>query len=458
MIRDRSFYKAILRISLPSALQALISFLVVVADNIMVSRMPGDGTLQAAAQAAVAQINSVTAFFTATILGFAGGSSVLIAQYWGRRDTARIKRVFAIVMWINLILTAVFLLLALLIPGRLTALVVKTGASDVTDFARQYLAIICFSYIPYAICYTLVAMLRAVEVVRMTVYTTVASLVVNVSLNYLLIFGRLGFPAMGVRGAAIATVISRVVELGIVWYYAFYRQKVIGIRPRDLLRLDGELLRDYIHYGVPVGITDAQWALVGFFKAMIVGQLAKEFMAANAITTDMMNLGTMFTFALAGGASVVVGKAVGAQEYDKAREYSRTIQIMFAAIGVVMALVVYLLSKPFTSLYGSTSDPAVGNLALTMIAIGAVTLLGTSYHASCFVGINRGAGDSRFVALVDMICGWLIVLPATYLAALVFHAPLPIVFLMTRVDQCFKWIIAFFRLRGNQWIKNVTRG
>ncbi len=458
MIRDRNFYKTILRISLPSALQALISFLVVVADNIMVSHMPGSGDLQAAAQAAVAQINSITAFFTATVLGFAGGSSVLIAQYWGRRDMGRIKRVFAIVMVVNMLLTTAFVLLALFIPDKLTALVVKTGTTDVTGFARQYLAIICLSYIPFAICYTLVAMLRAVEVVRMTVYTTLASLVVNVSLNYVLIFGHLGFPALGVRGAAIATVVSRVIELSIVWYYAFYKQKTIDVRPRDLVKFDGELLRDYIHYGVPVGITDAQWALVGFFKAMIIGQLAKEFMAANAITTDMMNLGTMFTFALAGGASVVVGKAVGAQEYDKAREYAKTIQIMFAVIGVAMALVVFLLSNSFIRLYGSTTDPQVRHLALTMIAIGAVTLLGTSYHASCFIGINRGAGDSRFVALVDMICGWLIVLPATYLAALVFHAPLPIVFLMTRIDQTFKWIIALMRLRGNKWIKNVTRG
>lgn len=458
MIRDRNFYKTILRISLPSALQALVSFLVVVADDIMVSHVPGPAGTQEAAQAAVAQINSITALFTATILGFAAGSSVLIAQYWGRRDTARIKRVFAIVTVINMIITSIFVALALLIPDRLTQLVVGADQADVTQFARQYLAIVCFSYIPYALCYSLIGMLRAVEVVRMTVYTTLASLVVNVSLNYILIFGHLGFPAMGVRGAAIATVVSRVVELAVVWYYAFYRQRTLDLRPRDLLKIDATLLRDYIHYGVPVGITDAQWALIGFFKAMIIGQLVKEFMAANAITTAMMNLGTMFTFALAGGAAVVVGKAVGAQEYDKAREYSKTIQIMFAIIGVVMAAVVYLLAKPFTSLYGSASDPEVRRLSLTMIAIGAVTLMGTSYHASCFVGINRGAGDSRFVALVDMICGWLIVLPATYLAALVFHAPLPVVFLMTRIDQCFKWIIAFLRLRGNKWIKNVTRG
>ena len=115
----------------------------------------------------------------------------------------------------------------------------------------------------------------------------------------------------------------------------------------------------------------------------------------------------------------------------------------------------FLLRRPFVSLYGQ--QESVVALATKLIAIGAVTLLGTTYHASCFVGINRGAGDSRFVMTVDLICGWLVVLPLTFLAAFVFKLPLPLVYLCTRIDQCFKWIIAFFRLRGNKWMKNVTR-
>jgi len=130
---------------------------------------------------------------------------------------------------------------------------------------------------------------------------------------------------------------------------------------------------------------------------------------------------------------------------------------MFFFIGLVMAGIVFLLGSPFTSLYGSAKDPQVFSLSTAMISILAVTLIGTSYHASCFVGINRGAGDSKFVMRVDMICGWLIVLPATALAAFVFRSPLPVVFLCTRIDQCFKWIIALVRLRGDKWIKNVTR-
>ena len=453
MVRDKDFYRTIFKIALPSALQSLISFLVVVADDMMVASMANG----VSAQAAVSQINSITAFYTATILGFVSGSSVLIAQYWGKRDTSRIRKVFSVVTFVSMGIALLFVALALIVPGSITALVINRSETEVTRLALDYLAIVCISYIPYALCYSLVGMLKAVEVVRMTLYISAASLFVNIGLNYVLIFGRLGLPAMGVRGAALATVITRLVELAIVWRYAFKRQKALELRPADLLKPDRDMARDYLKYGAPVGFTDAQWALIGMLKAAIIGRLAKEFMAANSITASMMNLGTMFTFALAGGACVVVGKAVGAGDYDRARQYSRTIQIMFACIGVFMALLVFLLARPFVSLYGSARDPEVYRLSVTMITIGAVTLIGTSYHASCFVGINRGAGDSRFVAMVDMICGWLIVLPATFLAAVVFKSPLPIVFLMTRIDQCFKWLIAFIRLRGDKWIKNVTR-
>lgn len=453
MVRDRQFYRTIFKIALPSALQSLISFLVVVVDDMMVASMSNG----VAAQAAVSQINSITAFYTATILGFVSGSSVLISQYWGKRDMARIRKVFSVVTFISMGIAILFAALALIVPERLVALVVNRAETEVTRLAMEYLAIVCISYIPYALCYALVGMLKAVEVVRMTLYISMASLFVNIGLNYVLIFGKLGMPAMGVRGAALATVIARFVELAIVWWYAFKRQKTIEIKPTDLLKPDRDMARDYLKYGAPVGFTDAQWALVGMIKAAIIGRLSREFMAANSITASMMNLGTMFTFALAGGACVVVGKAVGAGDFKKARQYSNTIQIMFAFIGVLMALAVFLLAKPFVSLYGSASDPEVKSLAVTMIYIGAVTIIGTSYHASCFVGINRGAGDSRFVAMVDFICGWLVVLPATFLAAVVFKAPLPIVFLMTRIDQCFKWIIALIRLRGDKWIKNVTR-
>lgn len=454
LVRDKEFYKSIFRISLPAAFSSLVSFLVVVADDIMVSHSDGGAT----AQAAVSQINALTAFYTATLLGLVSGSSVLISQYWGKKDLTRIKRIFSIVFLISVFTSFVFVLVAKFIPEPIVHLVMKKDNAEATKLALRYFAVVCFSWIPYAVTNSLTGMLRSVEVVKVTLYVSVCSLFMNIGLNYLFIFGAspIGLPAMGVEGAAIATVITRVMEMLIVCFYTFRVQKVIDIRPRDFLSFNKTLARDYAKFGLPVGLTDMQWSFIGMLKAAIIGQLTTGFIAANSITNSMMNLGTMFTFALAGGACVMVGKVVGKGDYETAREYSNTIQIMFALIGVVMALFVFLLRAPFTKLYGSAEDPEVFSLATTMIAIGAATLLGTSYHASCFVGINRGAGDSRFVAKVDMICGWLIVLPSMMLAVH-FGWPLPIVFLMTRIDQCFKWLIAFIRLRGNKWIKNVTR-
>ncbi len=468
MVRDKNFYRTIFRISLPAAFSALVSFLVVVADDIMVSyigKTPAqlgetlvNGVSGVAAQSAVSQINALTAFITATLCGLVSGSSVLISQYWGKRDMARIKRIFSIVMLISVGIAMLFAAAATFFPRAITGLVIDSAETEVVDYALGYFAIICFSWIPFAVTTALTGMLRSIEIVRVTLYVSICSLFVNIGLNYVLIFGKLpGMEPLGVTGAAIATLVTRIVEMLIVWVYTFKVQKGIDIKPKELLRVDGALAKDYIKFGLPVGLTDMQWSLIGMLKAAIIGQMGKTFIAANSITNSMMNLGTMFTFALAGGACVVVGKAVGRGDYKTAREYSKTIQIMFACIAVVMACVVFLLRKPFTYLYGSAKSADVFELATTMIAIGAATLLGTSYHAACFIGINRGAGDSRFVATVDMICGWLIVLPATLLAAFVFKWPLPIVFLMTRIDQCFKWIVAFIRLRGNKWIKNVTR-
>lgn len=453
VIRDREFYKTIFRISLPAAFQALVSFLVVVADDIMVSKLSGG----ASAQAAVTQVNSLTAFYTATLTGLVSGSSVLIAQYWGKRDMMRIRKVFSIVFWICITTALVFTFVARLFPGAVTGLVISAKETQVSELAREYLRIACLTFLPYAVTTSMIGMLRSIEVVKITLVTTVVALALNISLNALLIFGLCGFPALGVFGAAIATLITRIVEMAMVVAYTFCIQKQLAIKPKNLLEIDRTLARDYARYGLPVGLTDMQWSLIGILKSAIIGQMGVAFMAANSIASSMANLGTMFTFALAGGACVVVGKAVGKGDYDAAREYSKTIQLMFLMIGIAMAALVFALRVPFTRLYGSAKDPEVYSLATTMIAILAVTLIGTSYHASCFIGINRGAGDSRFVAMVDSICGWLIVIPATALCAFVFKAPLPVVFLATRVDQCFKWVIAMLRLRGDKWIRNVTR-
>lgn len=451
MIKDRTFYRSILRLSFPTAIQSLLSLLVVMADNVMVTRLDDMGYNLAA----VSQSNSITAFANVAMSGFASGAVVLISQYWGKRDIKRIKPICATAMAACLGIALFFVILIFLFPSGILRLVISAKEVEVTALARIYLPIVSISYLPFAVSAAVIGILRGVEVVRVTLYAALCSLIANIGLNYVFIFGKLGFPAMGVQGAAIATVLARLIEMGLVVYYLFRVQGILPLKPRDLLVHRRWAWIDFGKYSLPVGLVDAQWALVGVLKMVVIGQLGRVMINASAVTDMMMRLGTMFTSALAGGAAVLVGKAVGSKDYALVRQYSKTIQIMFFYIGLLMALIVFALRGPFVALY--RMEPETAAVAILMIVITAPTLVGTSYHASCFVGINRGAGDNRFVMMVDMICGWLIVLPLTALSAFVLHMPFHWIYFVTRIDQSFKWIIAYLRLRGNKWIHLVTR-
>ena len=461
MVKDKNFYKTLLLIGLPVAFQSLVSLSVVFLDNIMVGNIRENTEV---VFAGVTQANAITTLFAFFIKGLSGGSSLLISQYWGKKDLEKIKTVFSIIFTIGLSLAAVITTLIFFFPRG--AMSIVTSDDAVKTAGAQYIQIVCFSYIFYILTETFVTMLRCVEIVRISLYVSIISFFVNFGGNYLLIFGNdsLHIPAMGVQGAAIATVTARFVEFFIVMIFTFKVQKRILIKIRDLFRYERIMWLDYIKYGLPIMIGDTQWGLVGLFKAIIIGRLDKQMMSANGIAEVIMSLAGIFTVGLGSAACVIIGKSIGAQEYEKTRKYSNTLQILFASFGIIMCTVLFFAKTPLISLYEIVSKGTSGGfsaettqLAKTFISIGAFTLLGTFYHATCFTGINRGAGDVKFVFKVDMVCGWLIVLPMTFLSAIVLGLPLPFVFLSARIDQCFKWIIAFFRLRGNKWIRNVTR-
>ena len=441
--------QALVALLLPLIAEQALSVTIGLADTLMVSSV---------GEAAVSGVSLVDSFNTLMIQimsALATGGAVVTSQYIGHQEPKNAKAAAAQILFV--LSSFSVLVAAVVIGGRHAILRGIFGSidADVMHYAETYFLLSALSY-PFIGLYNAgAALFRAQGNSKISMLSSLVMNVINIGGNAVLIFGLFGLPALGVQGAAIATVAARIIELAVIWFYCFRVQKAISIQPKELLKHESWAWRDYAKFGLPVGLTDAQWALVGLLKMAIIGYLGKTMMSAMNITDTMINLGTMFTFALAGGACVLVGKAVGAGDYARARQYSQTIQVLFACVGVVMCTIVFSLRSPFISLYGQEQD--VVTLASQMIAIGAVTLLGTTYHASCFVGINRGAGDSRFVMTVDMICGWLVVLPLTYLAAFVWKLPLPLVFLCTRIDQCFKWIIAMVRLRGDRWIKNVTR-
>lgn len=447
MVKEKDFYRSLFIVALPAAFQGLISMSVNMLDNLMV------GSLDDLTLASVSLANQATTLFTFLVNGIGGGAAVLISQYWGKKDFERIRRIFGVILRFASIIGLLIAVLVWLFPHQ--TMRIFTNDPDMIRVGAKYVRIICLSYPLFAISNTMVVMLRWMEIVKIGLIISSVSLVTNFCFNYLLIFGNFGFPALGAQGAAIATVIARLLELSIASYYLFVKEKRVCFRLRNFFTHDREMAGDFWHHSIPIILGDSQWGLVGAAKAMLIGRLGVTMVSANSIADVFLSLALIFTNGLSNGACVVIGKSVGEKDYAKTRRYSNTIQIIFAGLAVLVSATVLLMSLFVPSFYNVSEETR--RLASTFLVIGAFTHLGTCYHAACFTGINRGAGDGKFVMKVDMICGWLVVIPLTFLAGFVLHWPLWAVYLCTRIDQCFKWIIAFFRLRGNKWIKNVTR-
>ena len=464
MVKDKNFYKTLLFLGLPVAFQSLVSLGLVFLDNVMVGNIQENTKV---VFAAVTQANAITTLFAFFIRGLSGGASLMISQYWGKKDTEKIKTIFSMIFTIGFTLAVTVTALIFFFPEG--AMRIVTSDTDVIAEGAKYIRVVCLSYFFYILTETFITMLRCVEIVVVSLIVSVTAFFLDLVGNYVLIFGFdlgvLHIPAMGVFGASISTVFTRMIEFGIVMLFTFKIQKRIAIKIKDLFKHEKLMWLDYIKYGLPIMVGDTQWGFVGFFKAMIIGRLGSDMMSANGIAEIVMSLAGIFTAGLGSAACVIIGKTVGAREYEKTRKYSNTLQILFASFGVVMCTVLFFSRGALVSLYEIASKNAASGgftkeimeLAKTFIAIGSFTLLGTFYHATCFTGINRGAGDGKFVFKVDMVCGWLVVLPLTFANAILLGSPLPVVFLCARIDQCFKWIIAFFRLRGDRWIRNVTR-
>ena len=452
MVREKQFYKTLLLIALPVALQNLLTFAVNTLDMVMIGSM-GDVTY-----AATAQANYVSIYMMTIVRGLVNGAAILISQYWGKNDIRRIKTIFGIGMKTSLLVSVIVTVLIMVIPQKIMG--ITSNDELVIAEGVRYLGIVAFSYILYAISQSLVAMLRCVELIRIGLISSIVALFVNAFGNYVLIFGKLGFSPMGIEGAAIATLLSRVVECLIIVIYVAFIDKRLKLRIRDLIPNDWQLWKDYFKHGLPVTSGEILWGFVGLLKGVIIGRLVTEAVTANSIAENVLQLATAFISGLSSASAVMIGKTVGAGEYDKTRHYARTLQILFFAFGLVAATMTYLIRMPMIRLYtlfGDGLSQKTQEYAMEFLLYGAITIWATSYAASCFVGINRGSGDGRFVVVVDMICGWLIVLPLMYLA-LRQGWPAPLVFLMSRIDQFLKVGIAFVRLNFTKgWICNVTR-
>lgn len=447
LTRDKAFYRSLLLLALPIALQNLVTFSVNLADSVMV------GSLGDTAVAGMYMGNQIQTLLQVFSGGIEGAILILAAQYWGKRDAASIRRIVAIGVRFSVIVGAVLTVLCAVWPAQIIGLFTQDAGTISTGAA--YLRIVCFSYLFFCITQSLIAAMRSVEVARIGLTVSLCSLVVNVTLNYVLIYGKLGFPAMGVEGAALATVIARIVETAVIAVYAFRKDKKLQLKLSDLRVLDKLLLRDFVKYGMPIIAGQLVWAVNMLANSAIMGrQPAAGAVTAVSIANTLNNLAYVVMNGMSGAVGIITGKTIGAGQESKMREYAKTVQILFLALGLLTGLCVYLLRDPFISLYAVSAAAVAESQAY--INVLSVTLIGTCYQAACLFGLVKSGGDISFVFKNDFIFVFLVVLPSAVIATAL-HAPAWVVFACLKCDQILKCFVAVVKINRFNWMKNLTR-
>lgn len=441
--KDKGFYSSLMRLAIPMALGNLITFLITLTDSIMLGKMGDRATASVFAGGLIA--TALQMF----ISGIEGGMTVGISQYWGKREIKPIKKIISIgtvlIFTFGLILTAV----SFFFPDILCSLF---GAKSEGE---EYLKFLSLSFPLFSLSGAIDSSLKGIESPAIVTFASLCAFIVNLILDYLLIFGKLNFTKMGVLGAAIATIIARLVELLILLFYIFIKDKKIKLRLCDFFKIDKEISFDFLKYTSPIVLGQIIWIINTFFSSYVFSTFKSDSVITGLSVANTLNsLSYIVMNGLSGAVGIIIGKCVGNEKTKKLREYTYTTEAIFVLLGLVTSIILIISKNPFISLY-NISDDAV-SVAKSLITVLAFTIIGTSYQSACLIGIVRGGGDTSFILKNDAFFIFLVVIPLTVLA-LKFSAPLPIIFLALKSDQILKCIPAAIKINRFRWAKNLTK-
>ena len=442
----KGFYKTLISLALPIALQNLIAFAVNFADNIMVGRL---GDLAISGVFLGNQIHFMVQIIT---YGISTSMVVLGTQYWGKKDTRSIRALTSICLWTALAAGGLFTFVTSVFPEKTAGIL--SNKTDVIETAAVYIRITGVSFVFFTVSQVLIASQRCVEKVRIGMYISLVTLGISVGLNYVLIFGKLGFPAMGVKGAAIATLAARLVEFAVAVIYTLRFDKRITLSAGDLVHFDKLLGRSLIKYGSPIMAGEIVWAINSFFYTFIVGRFTASIITSFNIAGMMNTLVSIWMAGLAAAVGLMTGKLVGSgATLDEIKPHARRVQRFFCCVGIATGLFVILFRDVLISMY-SISPEAIAT-ARQLLIVHAVAWVGTGYQMPCLGGLVKAGGNISFVFRNDSIFVFLVIIPSTILA-MALGAPPWVVFACLKCDQVLKCFVAVVVINRFRWVRNLT--
>lgn len=443
---DKSFYQTIVLIAVPIVLQNLISIGLNMADTIMIGKL-GVNEL-----AAVGSANRLYFVFSTLCFGIYSGAAVYVSQYWGVRDIPNIRKTFGIDILLGSIASLLFTLAALLAGPQILGLFTQDPL--VIELGDQYMSIAALSYFFTAMSFAVNFNSRAIHNLKVPTLINFMALFINLGLNYCLIFGKFGFPMLGVRGAALATLVARIAEFCCMLLFVYHdRLHPLAGSLRELFSFDRGMLRRVLDTAFPVVLSEGAWSLGTTVYYIAYGMLGPSAIAVMQVASTINDLFQSMFFGVGNASAVMIGNELGRRKQDLAYSYAGTFLKITLVINIVVSLGLYFSRGLITGIY---DFDAATNLTLAQtLAVYAAYTSPKMFTYVLFCGILRAGGDTKICALMDIVSVWCIGVPLAFLGVMVFHLALPQVVAMVFFEEIIKLVISFRRYRSKKWIHTL---
>lgn len=446
-IKEKNFYKTFFPLMFVIMMQQLAAFMVNMVDNIML------GTYSELALSGATLVNQIQFVLQQIAAGIGMGIVVLASQYWGQRRTDVIKKIISIGFKFGFVLGCAVFAISMLAPHQVLS--IFTNDEAVIAEGMRYLKVICWTYILFAVSNSLMYSLQSVETAMIGTVMSLSTMCINMCLNYCLIYGNFGAPELGIVGAAIATLVSRAVELVIILVYVLFIDKKLKMKINEILQFDFTYLKDYLKVSVPVIVSGMLWGVAQAAQTAVLGHISANVIAANSIAIVFGQIFGVLSMASANASSVMTGKTIGEGRLDVIRAYTKTLQAIFILMGIVFSGLLFLCRFAIVDIYNISEETR--QLALTFIVVLSITNIGSYYQYPVAGGIISGGGMTYYIAIVDNLFMWLFVIPASALSAFVFGWPPVVTFFLLKADQVLKCIPNAIVCNRFRWVKQLTR-
>lgn len=446
ILRDKKFMRMFLALSIPIVIQNLFSTGLNFVSNIMIGRVGSTDAI-----AAIGIANKIYFLYDLIAFGMISGGSIFFAQYFGSKDIKSLRRTIGMILTLVIGISIIFMAIALFFPYQILSIFSKDAS--VIEKGVQYLKIVAPSYVLTGVTFTLVFVMRAINDTVKPMISSITAIIANVILNYALIYGNLGFQRMEVKGAALATLIARVIEMGLIIYFVFRKNSIIRGKFSEFISFRKEHINHFLRISLPVIINEGMWGLGTVAYSFAYAYLGTSAFSSTEIGSIVAEMFFVLSFGIAHGSGILIGNSLGADDKERARKYGTAFLFMAIVVGTFTGVMLLILKSPILSLY-SLDEQTMRNANYILI-LNALLLPIRFLNILFIVGILRGGGDTKHALKIELIGLWGFGVPMTLVLAFIFKAPITIVFFMHFLEEFIKTVLCIPRYKKEAWLRKV---